>query len=142
MQRMSTRASDCLDAINHLPGGATVVFHGVGWQKYTEVLEELKEHPHFRISYDFGRLEVMSPPPEHDYYADSIRVLVRAIADEFGINIEGYGSTTWRREPLGKGAEAKLSHFTRSGSKSEEPDDKFDPLNASRHPPGSITVVI
>ena len=111
MRYMSTPTSGYLDAINHLPRGATLVFHAVGWKDYTGVLEELEERPHFRVSYDSGRLEVMSPLPEHDYYADFIRVLVRAVADELGIAIEGYGSTTWKRESLGKGVEADASFY-------------------------------
>jgi hypothetical protein len=48
---MTTRASDYLDAIDHLPRGATLVFHDVPWEEYEEVLEGVQSR-HLRVAYD------------------------------------------------------------------------------------------
>ena len=63
---MSTRAADYLDAIEHLPEGATLVIHQVSWDDYERLLEDVLERPGLRISYDCGKLEIMSPLPEHE----------------------------------------------------------------------------
>jgi Uma2 family endonuclease len=117
MHNMSTRATDYLDAINHLPDGATLVFHDVGWREYDELLQGLSERPHLRVSYNSGRLEIVSPLPEHEYFARLIGYLIHIVSEEFDIEIEDYGSTTWKREKLGKGAEADLCFYVASAKR-------------------------
>src|SRR5258706_8730648 len=94
MRNMSTRTTDYLDAINHLPEGASLVFHDVTWDDYEKLLDDLAER-HFRVSYECGRLEIMSPLPEHEYYGRFISGLVRVVSDELDLEIEDYGSATW-----------------------------------------------
>jgi Uma2 family endonuclease len=67
---MSTRTVDALDAIQHLPDGATLVIHHLDWNEYEQLLEDLADRPHLRISYDRGKLEIMMPLPEHEEYAE------------------------------------------------------------------------
>jgi Uma2 family endonuclease len=78
---ISRVTDDILDAAEHLPGGAILVVPEVGWDDYEHLLEELAERPHFRVSYDCGRLEIMSPLPDHEGYARFFDDLVRAYAD-------------------------------------------------------------
>ena len=92
---MST--TDYLDAIDHLPEGATLVIQPFSWDDYECLLEELQERPHFRISYDRGRLEIMSPTLEHDDYASFIDRLIDIAAEIFDLKVQFYRSTTWRR---------------------------------------------
>ena len=49
--------TDYLDAIDHLPAGATLRLAGVGWDEYEELLSEIGDRrPGLRVSYDGGRL--------------------------------------------------------------------------------------
>ncbi len=105
MGPMSTRSAEYLEAIDHLPLGATLVFRQVSWEQYEELLEDLGDRPGLRVSYDEGRLEIMSPLPEREEYKDSIYSLVRAFAEELGITLETRGSATWKRRKLRKGSE-------------------------------------
>ncbi len=82
-----------------------LIFQNVTWGEYDELLKQLSDRPGVRISYDEGRLEIMSPLPEHEEYKESIRDMVRVFADAKGIEFEGRGSATWRREKLQKGSE-------------------------------------
>ena len=104
MGPMSTRSAEYLEAIDHLPLGATLVFRQVSWEQYEELLEDLGDRPGLRVSYDEGRLEIMSPLPEREEYKDSIYSLVRAFAEELGITLETRGSATWKRRKLRKGS--------------------------------------
>ena len=58
---MSTRAADYMEAIERLPDGATLVIHQVDWDDYESLLEDVSGWPRLRVSYDCGRLEIMSP---------------------------------------------------------------------------------
>ena len=98
---MGTRTADHLDAIAHLPDGATLVIHQVTWDEYEGLLDDLSERPNLRVSYDRGRLEIMSPTPEHEKYARFIDSVVRALADRLTLNVEMVGSATGKRRALG-----------------------------------------
>ena len=92
-------------ALEHLPDGATLVVHQCEWEEYERLLEDLRDRPHLRVSYDSGTLEIMSPLPEHEYYARFIDELVRALADALDVAVQSYGGATWKRPRLAKGVE-------------------------------------
>jgi len=103
---MSTRtSSEYLDAIAHLPDGATLVFHQCSWEDYEQLFEDLSDRPHLRVSYDQGRLEIMSPLQEHEEYARFIDALVRAFSEYLKLKLQAYGGATWKRQRLARGAE-------------------------------------
>ncbi|PYS50033.1 MAG: hypothetical protein DMG13_22125 [Acidobacteria bacterium] len=102
---MSTRSVDYLEAIDHLPEGTILIFPEVSWEQYEGLLEDLVNRPGLRVSYDDGRLEIVSPLPEHEDYKDFVSHAVRAISDELGIELEPRGSSAWKRRIFRKGAE-------------------------------------
>ena len=102
---MSTRSAEYLEAIEHLPAGAILVFQQVSWEEYENLLGDLVDRPGLRVSYDEGRLEIMSPLPEHERYKEFVLRLAAVLSDELDIPLESFGSTTWRRRKLRKGAE-------------------------------------
>ena len=81
------------------------MFQQVRWEDYEQLLKDLVDRPGVRVSYDEGRLEIMSPLPEHEEYKDSIYSMVRAFAEARGIELETRGSATWKRSSLRKGSE-------------------------------------
>jgi Uma2 family endonuclease len=122
---------EILRAAEHLPDGATLVVPQVEWADYERLLEELAERPHLRVSYDCGRLEIVSPSRKHDKYERFIDDLVRAYADALDMDLEKLGHTTWRRKALAKGAEADACYYVGSLERSiGEPgiDAESDPL--------------
>ncbi|MEM7200143.1 MAG: Uma2 family endonuclease [Planctomycetota bacterium] len=81
-----------------------VLLHGIRWQTYERLLEDLQDR-HIRLTYDAGTLEIVSPSRSHERVKHLIRRLVEAMTEELGVAIEGGGSTTWRREDLDQGLE-------------------------------------
>jgi len=75
------------------------------------VLERLAERPHFRVSYDRGILEIMSPRPEHGAYEHLISDLVLIACHVLRLKVEKCGSTTWKRRMLARGVEADGSYY-------------------------------
>ena len=102
---MSTRTTDYREAIEHLPAGAILVFHEVSWEDYEQLLDDLRDHPGVRLTFDQGRLEIMSPLPEHEEYKEFIARLVYVLCDELGLKVEPRGSATWRKKRDAKGTE-------------------------------------
>ena len=97
--------------IEHLPEGATLVLPQFSWEDYERLLEELRERPHLRISYDRGKLEIMSPLPEHEEYGRFIDDLVRVLASTHKLKVQKYGAATWKRQPLLRAVEPDCCYY-------------------------------
>jgi Uma2 family endonuclease len=85
------------------------VLQDVPWEAYEQLLEDLRDRSGVRVTYDQGRVEIMSPLRRHEKYKEFIGDLIRALADELDISIESSGSMTWKRKKDAKGAEPDLS---------------------------------
>src|SRR5437870_10967134 len=108
MRCMSTRSADYREAIDHLPAGATLVLQDITWDAYEELLENLAGRTGVRITYDQGRLEIMSPSRKHEKYKEFMGKLIQAVADELDMNIESSGSTTWKNKKDQQGTEPDI----------------------------------
>jgi len=102
---MSVRLADYLEAIDHLPSGATLLIPQSSWEDYDRLLEDLVARPGVRVTYDRGRLEIMSPSPEHEEYKEFILRVAHVASDELGLLLETRGSVTWRRQSVQQGTE-------------------------------------
>jgi Uma2 family endonuclease len=110
---MTAEAPDYLNVIDRLPRGATLKLDYVDWDEYERLLDEVKERPGLRISYDSGRLRVVSPLPEHEEYKGIIYSLVLILAEELDLNLETRGSATYKRQRDSKGAEPDESFYVK-----------------------------
>jgi Uma2 family endonuclease len=112
MTPMSLPATgEILNAAEHLPVGATLVVPQVPWDDYERLLANLAERPRLRVSYDCGRLEIVSPLSEHGEYESLIEDLVRAACQLFRLRLEKRANATWKKRSLSKGAEADASYY-------------------------------
>ena len=102
---MTTQILSYIEAIAHLPPGGTLILTDVPWEDYEQLLADLGDSYVVRISYDRGRLEIMSPSIRHENFAETISGLARVIADELDIVLESLGSTTYKQEWLERGVE-------------------------------------
>jgi Uma2 family endonuclease len=102
---MTTRSGPFVDAIDHLPAGAILVVPQVSWEDYEQLLDDLVDRAGVRVSYDEGRLEIMTPSVEHEEDKDFILRVAQVFSEERGIPLETRGSATWKRRTIRKGAE-------------------------------------
>jgi Uma2 family endonuclease len=130
MRPMALRLTDAiLEATEHLPAGATLVVPHVAWDDYERLLENLTERP-LRVTFDCGRLEIVSPSPRHERYARFFDDLVRAFAEVHDLGLEKLGQTTWKMRLRDKGIEADSCYYVRNVERvigKEELDLEFDP---------------
>jgi len=84
--------------------GQHFVLYGETWESYQRWLRDL-DNRHLFLTYDRGRLELMSPSYEHDKSSQMLAQLIRTIAEELNLPLSGAGSTTFRRKDLDRGLE-------------------------------------
>jgi Uma2 family endonuclease len=85
--------------------GHSVVLDAIDWQMYSRLLRVFAERPRIRLTYDCGRLEIMSPHLEHDFDARLLGQLVWVMAEVLRLPLMPGGSATMRRKLKRKGIE-------------------------------------
>ncbi len=106
-----------LKAVQYLPKNGTLLLHNVSWSEYENILREFETKSAYRIYFNNGVLKVMSPRFDHEFPKDVVLSVVRVYADEFDIDVDSYGSTTWRQKKKSKGAEADTSFYVKNAEK-------------------------
>ncbi len=86
------------------PSEQRMLLHNVSWKEYV-VLRDLLDGPALRMTYLAGDLELMRPSPEHELWKTNIARLLELFAHVKGVDLYGYGSTTFKREAKERGAE-------------------------------------
>jgi len=134
---METPTGDCLDAIEHLPEGATLDIHQFSWDDYERLVDVL-DRPKLRVIYDNGRLEIVSPSSRHEKYSTVIEALVRILSEELSLDVESYGGTTWKKRSLKKGIEADACYYVKNARRVSSKDK----LDLEKDPPPDIALEI
>jgi Uma2 family endonuclease len=94
-----------------LPAGRSIVLYGISWDQYEKIREALDASPGVRMTYREGVLEIMSPSSEHERDKKTIGRLLEAWADFTGTDLEGYGSTTFRKRAKARGLEPDECYY-------------------------------
>jgi Uma2 family endonuclease len=85
--------------------GECFALDGIRWQTYEMILRDLGDHSRLRLTYDRGRLQIMSPLPVHERWAQQLALFVRVLAATSRLPFVCFGSMTIRREDLQRGLE-------------------------------------
>lgn len=88
-----------------VPPGQTVVLENISWDEFETILEDLGESRGSRIAYDHGKLEIMTPLPEHEVNKEYISDFVKVLLEELDIEFCPLGSTTFKNQAMFKGIE-------------------------------------
>jgi Uma2 family endonuclease len=113
---MSTQTTDYLDIIERLPAGAKLELFHIDWDEYERLLSQMEDYPGRRLSYDRGRLIIVSPKREHEFLKVFVSKMSQVLAEELGLEVEATGATTLRRKNLGKGVEPDESFYVRNAA--------------------------
>ncbi len=85
---------------------ATVRLSNVDWRTYRRLLRVFDERPGWRLTYDRGELEIISPSPRLDRDGRFLGRLAVTLTDEMDLPVIGGGSVTMRRRRKRRGIEA------------------------------------
>jgi hypothetical protein len=110
-----THYTDVLEAAEHLPVGATLVIHGFDWVDYERLLGGIGDQSHLRVSYDNGRLEILSPSMRHEAYAKLVDFFVLAFCEVRGLKARFLGQRRGGRS-LSKGVWSLMPAITSRAS--------------------------
>ena len=107
-----------------------VVLDRVTWDTYERLITEHGERGGTRFTYDEGVLQIMVVSSRHEKPNRILSFLVEVLAEEWGIDIESFGSMTCKRKDLQKGFEPDSCFYiqhTDAVTGKEEIDLKLDP---------------
>ncbi len=103
-----------------------VVLDGISWETYEQMLDDVGDG-HLRLTYDEGRLEIMSPSGEHEFAKKVLARLIEHYCYEMGIPIAGYGSTTFKSRRKKKGLEPDECYYISHPKQTGDIDLTVDP---------------
>lgn len=128
------RATEVLPPLNDQQH---MVLGDVSWGLYEKLLREQQER-NVRITFDQGRMEIMSPLPEHERPAHAIAMFVVLLAMELNIPIGGLKSTTFRRKDEAKGLEPDECFYVQNEARTRGKKR----LGLRRDPPPDLAIEI
>ena len=82
-----------------------VILYDVSWETYERLLKEQGEHTGTRFTYDRGTLQIMIVGFEHESSNRTLSAVVEVMAEEWNIDFEPAGSTTFKRKDIKRGFE-------------------------------------
>src|SRR5438874_2545944 len=78
--------------------GQRVLLNDITWQEYVAIGEILHDRPGLRLTYDRGRLEIMTLSPKHERQKYLLGRLIDILSEELDLPVAGFASTTYHRE--------------------------------------------
>ncbi len=92
-------------------GEQRVVFRGLTWLGYQQLLKILGDRRKARLTYDRGTLEITMPLEIHEFSGELIGRLIYFMVVEMGLKVKSIASTTLHREDLDRGAEPDKAYY-------------------------------
>jgi len=110
----------------------------VDWKMYSRLLSAFAERPGYRLTYDRGELEIMSPLLKHDDDSRFLACMVFVLTEELGLPIKRGGSTTLQRRLREKGIEADECFWIANAQRMQGRRR----LDLSRDPPPDLAIEV
>lgn len=127
------------EAILDLGPGERLFTTGIPWSVYTRLANFRDEHHSgVRITFDQGRIEIVSPQYRHEKPNFRLSILVIALAEGLGIEFVNIGSTTLRREESEQGLESDVCFY---GGHAGEVIGVKD-IDLTIHPPPDLAIEV
>jgi Uma2 family endonuclease len=97
-------------------GEDLIVLTGIRWDTYEALLTDLGDRP-IHLTFDRGRLEILTLSSEHERYRKFLGRLIETMTLELRIAIASAGSTTIKRRDLQRGLESDDCYYVQSEPK-------------------------
>jgi len=121
------------------PPEAQIIMEGISWETYERLRNEHPENVSPRFTYDNGWLELMVPSIEHERPNRKLALFVDLVAAELGIDVEGVGSNTFKREDVLKGFEPDSAFYLADNAKAVRGKKRLD---LATDPPPDLIIEI
>ena len=120
-----------------IPAETRTVIENVRWETYVALADDRRGSVP-RMTYEHGRLELMSPEKEHEKIKSLLGRLIHASCDEREIEVESVASTTFRRQDLARGFEADESFYIANAEAIRAKED----IDLTQDPPPDLVVEV
>ena len=114
-----------------------VVFQGLSWEAYLQILNALPQSRSARLTYDDGVLEIMMPLEAHEFSARLIERFILTLVELAGMRIKTMGSTTMNYPKFRKGAEPDNAYYIQN-----QPLVKGRAVDFSQDPPPDLVIEV
>jgi Uma2 family endonuclease len=118
-------------------GESRIVLYGVSWQEYGRLLEAFGTR-RIRLTYDQGTLEIMTISGLHEWWKRRFGLILPLLGYLLGVGVQGYGSTTLRREDAARGLEPDEGFYIGTASGLRGPRD----IHLPRDPAPDLAIEI
>ena len=115
-----------------------VMLENISWQTYQDLLLDCAEQPGIRLTYDRGKLEIMTPLDPHESNSKVIGRFVTALTEELNIEIRSLGSRTCQREDLARGLEPDKCFYIQN----EAIVRSLEQIDLNEYPPPDLAIEI
>ncbi|HLO87193.1 MAG TPA: Uma2 family endonuclease, partial [Nostocaceae cyanobacterium] len=78
---------------NNTPSEHRVVLENISWHTYESMLADIGEDRSYRLTYDQGTLEIITPLLFHEHWNRVLERLIFVLAEELNLDIFPLGST-------------------------------------------------
>ncbi len=110
----------------------------ISWQTYEALLKDVESQPGIRLTYDRGKLEIMTPLDPHETYSTLIGRFVETLTEELNIEIRSLGSRTCKREDLARGLEPDECYYIQNESVVRH----LEQIDLNQYPPPDLAIEI
>ena len=115
-----------------------VILPHVCWETYERLLADHQESSGIHFTYDQGRLEILVPSLRHEKLKHTLATLVELLAGALNIDIEGAGSTTFRRHDLARGFEPDACFYVAHAARMRQRED----IDLTVDPPPDLVIEV
>ena len=94
-----------LDIATKMPPGSRLFLEGVSWEEYEGVLSSIEKNSRIRVSYDQGRMQLMTLSYRHENFKGFFGILIFMMSRAMKFDYSSAGSTTFKHLESHQGAE-------------------------------------
>ncbi|PYR84711.1 MAG: hypothetical protein DMG19_16235 [Acidobacteria bacterium] len=88
--------------MEHLPDDAVLILHGVTWEEYEQLLEDMNDWPGKRVTYYKGKLEIVGPSLKHEmikvFIHDGVAKPARMVSTAMWVTFKCFHASTPLRQ--------------------------------------------
>lgn len=88
-----------------------ILLHGISWETFEALVQELASQSSKRLTYDDGALEIWMPLFTHESFKRWLGRLIEIVTEEMECEIRSLSASTWRRKDMRKGVEADECYY-------------------------------
>jgi Uma2 family endonuclease len=115
-----------------------ILLNNITWQTYESLRSNLAEQAGIRLTYDRGKLEIMTPLAPHEKYKKLLGSFVEALTEETDRDICSLGSLTCKKEDLARGLEPDRCYYIQN----EQVVWDKDQIDLNQDPPPDLVIEI